>query len=158
MCVLPDEIEKKVLNWSRQYIKTKYLYTTKTGMGRQEDIHVTCLYGLHTNDVRKINPIIEKFKPFRIKFGKISKFTNDDYDVIKISIESNILRDINRKLKKLPYTSTHAIYQPHCTIAYVETNSCDHLLGKCAFCGLNPLIKNLKFSPSYGNQTIIALE
>jgi hypothetical protein len=60
-------------------------------------------------------------------------------------------------LKKLPYTSKYKEYIPHCTLAYVEKNSCNHLLNNRQFDGKIIKVKQLVFSPSNGEKTKINL-
>ena len=128
-CVLAyiNSVKKEIENWSKKNIKEKDLYVDEGG--REENSHVTVLYGLHTNDFQDVKPIIDKLYSFEIKLGKISKFESKDYDVLKVEIESPYLHLINKKLKTLPFTTKFPNYVPHMTIAYVKKDSCNHLLG-----------------------------
>lgn len=99
------------------------LYEPKgeSGFGKEHDIHVTILYGLHKDvDDKDIAEEINKIKMPEIKLGKVSSFENDRFDVLKFDVESEDLTKLNEKFKKFPYTSDFPKYHPHCTIAYVK--------------------------------------
>ena len=149
---------KYVLDWSNTYVKDKNLFTAEDGgMGREDEIHVTVLYGLHTNNVKDISKITDKVKPFDITLGKVSKFESNDYDVLKIDVKSDYLHTLNAEFKKMDYTSKFDKYVPHCTIAYVKKGSCDHLLNKNHFEDKKISINSLTFSSAYGRKTKITL-
>ncbi len=156
-CVLVplDKIAAKVLSWSKKHIQEKDLYVPEGG--RDTETHVTALYGLHTTSSDDAKPIIEKFKPFDVTLGKISKFTTEKYDVIKIEVESSELRKMNAALKKLPYTSKYPKYVAHCTIAYVKPGSCDKLLGSKDFDGNKVKVDKVTFSASSGKKTSLKI-
>ena len=91
--------------------------------GIENECHITLLYGLHddvTND--KVKEIIKNFlsTPIQVELSGLSCFSNDEYDVIKFDVESDILHQINAELKKLPYTTQFDEYHPHMTLAYVK--------------------------------------
>ena len=54
--------------------------------------------------------------------GKVTYFKNSpDFDVVKIEIVSENLRRLHEDIKRrLDVKETHSVYNPHCTIAYVE--------------------------------------
>lgn len=153
---LESKDSDKVLSWSKKNIPNNVLFTDGE-KGREDDIHVTILYGLHSNNPEAVQKIIKKFKPSPIKFGEISKFSTDKYDVIKISVEGEILYKMNKAFSKLPYTSNHPIYQPHCTLAYVKKGSCDHLIGKKYFEDWSVILDSVVFSPSSGHRSYFQL-
>lgn len=152
MFVLPES--QKIMQWSKKNIPNDVLEGEK---GRENEIHVTVLYGLHTSDSNDVKDIVKKFKPASIQFGEISKFEADKYDVIKIDVEGDILHEMNKALKKLPFTSTHPTYKPHCTLAYVEKGSCDHLLGKRNFDDQEFSLDSVVFSPVEGEKVNLRL-
>ena len=96
--------------------------------GRENDPHVTVLYGLHA-DVpdSKIEELVKELKPTELTLKKISIFENNDkYDVIKfdiIGVSEGRLSDMNAKFVKLPHTTDYPDYHPHSTIAYVKAGS-----------------------------------
>ncbi len=91
------------------------------GYGREDEPHVTLLYGLH-NDVEdvKVESIIEKIKPLEVLLSKVDIFENERYDVLKFTISDEYLTEINSLLKELPHTTDYPKYNAHCTIAYLK--------------------------------------
>lgn len=146
----------KVLAWSKKNIPDDVLFTDGE-KGREDEIHVTVLYGLHDNGPKEVTKIVKKFKPDDISFGEISKFESGKFDVIKITVDGPILHKMNKALKALPYTSNYPKYQPHCTLAYVQKGSCDHLLGKRHFDDWKVELDSVVFSPADGDKTRIEL-
>lgn len=149
---LPKKITNFILDWSNKNILDTNLCTDHKE-GRVKDIHITVLYGLHTNSLKKIKKTIGFISPIKIKIGKITKFENKNFDVIKIDLKSSKLLSMNKKLKRLEHTSEYSNYIPHCTLAYVKKGSCDHLLGNDYFNGKTVFLKNLVFTPSIGNES-----
>lgn len=126
--------------------------------GKEDDIHVTVLYGLHTEDAEDVRDVIDKIKPFSISLGKISKFTSsDEYDVLKVEVEGKELVNANGELRNLPYTSTHAGYKAHLTLAYVKKGKCSNLVGDERFLGKKFLVEELIFSSKNEDKTTIKL-
>jgi 2'-5' RNA ligase len=143
------------IHWSEKNIKQANRYMPEGGIDKTP--HVTILYGLHTIDHKEVSEIVENVKPFEVSLGKISKFESEKYDVLKIEVKGSELSRLNQMLKKLPYTSKYKEYIPHCTLAYVEKNSCNHLLNNRQFDGKIIKVKQLVFSPSNGEKTKINL-
>lgn len=148
---------KKVLAWSRRNISDSKLVYNDNADGRETNIHVTVLYGLHTSTPESVEKAVSKIKPFHIKLGKISKFEGLDYDVIKIEVIGSDLNKANKVIANLPYTNKYKTYSPHCTIAYVKKGSCDHLLGKEAFKGLTIPVKAITFRSKTRTKTKLPL-
>jgi len=92
--------------------------------GIEDECHVTILYGFHQeNDVDYIKQVIDEFtkKSIQIELTDISCFSNEEYDVIKYDVSSDILHQMNAALKYYcPFTSNFPEYHPHMTIAYVK--------------------------------------
>lgn len=157
-CVMATINYNKILSWAKENISENDLYYKENKSGYELDPHVTILYGLHTNEFSDVETILKKEKEFEIKLGKISKFENEDYDVLKIEVESDKLRKLNDKLKDLKYTSTYNGYKPHCTLAYVKKGKCENLVGNKEFFGKKIKIKEIVFSPSKGDTIKMKLE
>lgn len=156
-CVMATINYDHIVNWSKKNISEKDLYYKENKSGYELDPHVTVLYGLHTTNVDEIKEKLKNQEKFDIKFGKVSKFTNDDYDVLKIEVESDTLRRLNDKLKSLKYTSAYNSYKPHCTLAYIKKDSCEELVGSKEFFNKKIEVKELVFSPSSGETVKINL-
>jgi 2'-5' RNA ligase len=101
---------------------------------------------------------LQNFAPFEIVIGKVSKFPSEKYDVLKFDINGDVLHRMNESLRKLPYTSNHPKYVPHCTIAYVKKYSCEHLLGNRDFDGTQVKIEDITFSTPNDEKTHFKLK
>ncbi len=161
-CVLfrmPKTLSKNILAWGRSNISNSDLYTEEAKYGRENEIHVTVKYGLHTADARKIKNLINDFGSFAIALGDVSRFVPDDkdYDVVKINVDSKELSELHRKFGELPNTDEHDIYRAHCTVAYVKKGCCSTLSGNTDLKGKAAKIKNLTFSSHTGEKTEIDL-
>jgi 2'-5' RNA ligase len=153
----PDDISKKVIEWGKKHISDKLLVDKDKAHGREDEIHVTALYGLHTESPKDVQTILKDFAPFDIRLGKVSKFEGNGYDVIKFDVHSGPLRKLHKALQQLDHTSSHKIYHPHCTIAYVKSGSCDHLLGNEDLNNLKTTANSITFSSKNGQKTEIKL-
>lgn len=156
-CVMATIDYDHIVNWSKKNISEKDLYYKENKSGYELEPHVTVLYGLHTTNADEIKEKLKDQDKFDIKFGKVSKFTSDDYDVLKIEVESDTLRKLNDKLKGLKYTSTYNSYKPHCTLAYIKKDACEELVGSKEFFNKKIEVKELVFSPSTGDTVKIKL-
>lgn len=92
--------------------------------GIEEDPHVTVFYGL-TGETE--NSIIKEhiedmvITNDDISIEGISLFdTNDEYDVVKLDIESEKLREYNKIISQYPNENEFPDYMPHMTLAYVK--------------------------------------
>ena len=113
---LPHLLSKDIANWSKENIPDSQLSTK----GREKESHVTVLFGLHDNTPFRVEKIINNTKTFEVELGEISVFTdNEKFNVLKISVFSEKLKELNEKLQKLPHTNKYE-YNPHVTIAYIK--------------------------------------
>lgn len=92
--------------------------------GLENEPHVTVLYGLlpevHPDLVCRICDAFDG--PIEVSLEGVSAFTDsDDYDVLKVDVESEKLRELNKVLRNLPYESEYTEYNPHMTIAYLKS-------------------------------------
>lgn len=91
--------------------------------GIEDKPHITVLYGFHDEVVSKT--ITDKlgellFMPINITIDGIDIFENQDYDVVKLNVESEELRHLNKLCSELPHTTDYPDYKPHMTLAYVQ--------------------------------------
>lgn len=133
---LPKKNAEEVIDWGKENISDKNLYTEDDSMGRENEIHITVKYGLHTIVKEKVQKVIENEKPVKAKLGKIGLFKQDDYDVVIIKVDSPELKKLNKLISdNLTCTDSYPDYKPHCTIAYVKKGTCDELEGNTDFEG-----------------------
>lgn len=153
MAMIDEKPAKKIMDWCKKNIKEKDL----ADHGREDEPHVTILYGLHTNDVKEVQKVLKNTKGGSFKLGKVTKFDNPEYDVIKLSVTGSALHKLNSLCKKLEHTSSYPNYTPHCTIAYVKKGTCDHLLGKEIFADEKCELDEIQFSSASGVKTFFKL-
>jgi len=156
---MPKTLATSISSWGRQNIKDSDLFTEEKKYGRENEIHVTVKYGLHTTDVRKVQKTIEDFGSFSIKLGAISRFVPNDkeYDVVKIEVDSDELSELHRKLGELPNSDEHPAYRAHCTIAYVKKGCCSELSGNTGLKGKTAKVTKLTFNSHTGEKSEIDL-
>lgn len=154
---VPDNLAHRILRWGDEKISEKDISTG--GAGREDELHITLLYGIHTTDADDVRPIFTKESPFDVELGQVSIFTtNDEFDVVKIEVQGKGLFDLNSKLKdSVSYTSTYSTYKPHLTIAYVKKGTCKSLLGCADFKGEQWTVHSIIFSPKHGKKVPIRL-
>ena len=152
---LPKSLANEIIEWGREHIPDSFLYETE---GREDEIHVTVLYGLRDEEPDNVKEILEKEKQIKFKLGKISLFnTNEEYDVVKIEVESPGLHKLHRLLQALPHMDSHPKYNPHVTIAYVKKGKAKRIVGEPHFEGEIITGKEIIFSSFNGEKTKIQL-
>lgn len=97
----------------------------KPTFGIEHKPHVTILYGFHEEvTAKEIEDLLkEKHDPtekIKLDLIGISHFETPNYDVVKFDVKSEKLNELNKLMKKLPYTSNYPDYHPHLTISYVK--------------------------------------
>jgi hypothetical protein len=92
--------------------------------GREDDPHITVLYGIHSPDaVGVIGDILREQKHIPATLRKTSVFSEEgkDYDVVKLDVDSPELHRLRDKISAAcDNTQTYPNYQPHVTLAYVK--------------------------------------
>ena len=113
-----------VWNKITSLINKEDLYEKDDEYGIETEPHTTILYGFHDEvtadkvfDLYKENT---ELKPVEVKTDGISIFENDEFDVVKLDVDSKLLTKLNGIMKELPNTSTYPEYHAHITIAYVK--------------------------------------
>ncbi len=135
--------------------------------GREEEAHVTVKYGFHTDDAEEIRRVVEDFGTVYLKLGKTSIFPakeassqrgGDQFDVVKIDVESEDLHRLNSLLSdSLEHTDTHPDYKPHITLAYVKPGRGKKYVGDDTVEGEEVFGARLIFSDQEGERTTIGL-
>lgn len=135
--------------------------------GREDRPHVTVKYGLHTSEADKVRHAVAGFGPVPITLGKTSLFPanekqsqrgGDQFDVVKIDVESDRLRELNKLIAdSLECTDTHPSYNPHVTLAYVKPGLGEKYAGRTDVEGQTLLLDRLIFSSKDRIETVILL-
>lgn len=159
MIVMPKEVANKV---SSEVIKIDKADLADDGV--ETEPHVTVKYGLETDNPEGLRLILANEPPVRIKFGKTSVFPADknrDSDVVKVDIESDDLRRLNKKIGTYSYVakdaSAYRDYNPHMTLAYVKAGLGSKYAGDNALSGQEVVLNELTFSDRQGNKIAIPL-
>jgi len=125
--------------------------------GLENNPHVTLLYGIHKEvTFDEVKEVIDKLElPDEIKITGISKFENENYDVLKFDVDSTDLSKINSALRKLPYTNDYDEYKPHITIAYLKPGEADKYISKNYNNTKKISIKTIDFKEVSGKKHIL---
>jgi 2'-5' RNA ligase len=156
--LLPNDLADEIYTWGEKNIPDADLFTdpSKPSFGREYEMHVTVLHGLHEGTPHEVRKLVEGIPEFEIELGNVSIFTtNDFYDVIKLDVRSEGLRNLNRKLSRLPHTRFFPIYKPHVTIAYVVKGKGNDVVGQTAFVKRCWKAASIVFSSKRGTKTNI---
>lgn len=158
---LPEVIADEVITWGRKNIKESDLFMPPDDYshGREEEPHVTVLYGIHSLLPTESMKILEGKPSFNIKLKNVSIFTeNTVFDVIKIDVVSFSLAYMNNLLKaSIDNTQSFNNYHPHVTIAYVKKDKCSSLAENKTFNGIGWEVNSLVFSSKGGTKSPIRL-
>lgn len=115
--------------------------------GREDEPHITVLFGLHGSDPRAVAEIVREFGPVSVRFGEVTTFPpNDEHEVLKIDVESDDLRRLHDAIAALPHTDTFPDYRPHLTVAYVKPGAGAKYVGPCPLTGTEAVFDRIVFS------------
>ncbi len=152
--LLPD-LSQQIYDWCVANIPESDL--GKNGRQNLFTNHITLLWGLESDYFESLEPLVQCFRPFTVKLGKMSLFNAPDEDVLKFEIlDSEPLFRINQFFKNnLKYVETHPNYTPHSTISYNMKGSVDKFIGNSSFEGIEVPVNGITFSSKLGEKTYI---
>lgn len=128
------------------------------GYGREDQTHVTVLYGIHDYDTEKITELVRHRRPVRIKLGKTKIFQNDDYDVLYVEVKSTPLHSLHHHLRdNLPNSYKFPEYNPHVTLAYLKKGKGKKYKDLDNFEGKELTFDRLSFNHKDGKSSLIQL-
>ena len=152
---LPALIAKRVRAWGKEFVPDSALFP---GEGREDEVHVTVLFGLHTNDVDEVRGVLRGVGPVKLRLGKSSIFEGDEFDVVKLGVVSADLVRLHKLLRGgCEHTLTHPKYVPHCTVAYVRKGLGRKFVGDDRFDGLEVVVGEVLFSDKFRVKSVIRL-
>lgn len=159
---LPSILAEQVVRWGKDMIHERDIYCPPNDHihGREDEVHITLLYGLHAESPVEVESLVAYQNPFEVRLGRVSVFTtNEDFDVVKIEAISPSLFYLNHVLKtNLKNTPCYSVYRPHVTIAYVKKDSnCSKVIGSDKFKEWNWMARTVIFSSTNGEKTPIRL-
>lgn len=121
---VPEPIAGKLVTWSEAKIKDSDIFVSQTdpSFGREDEMHVTILYGVHSESSEEVAKLISGQKSISVKIDEVDVFTNPEkFDVVVIKVISEDLNFLNEKLtQEVEYTNKYKEYKPHITLAYVK--------------------------------------
>jgi 2'-5' RNA ligase len=159
--LLPDFLANEIFAWGEENVTEQDLYTDSMGVvfGRETDLHVTILGGLHLGVPDEVRKLVTGIPEFEIELQGISIFTtNDLYDVVKVDVRSEGLRNLHKKMCRFPHTKFYPVYKPHVTIGYIKKDRCEKLIGANPFSGRKWLADAIIFSSKRGNKTTLSFK
>lgn len=152
---LPEPIAGKIRRWGHQFVADEDVDPKE---GREDEVHVTVLFGLHADEPDEVEEALEGTGPVRLTLGKTSIFECAEYDVVKLDVESEDLHRLNKKLADCcQHTQTHPTYKPHCTISYVKKGRGKKYVGNDKFAGTSVEINEVLFSNKNRVKTAVIL-
>jgi len=158
---LPDDLSKKIVTWGKDHIANKEIYQDPQNptFGRENEMHVTLLYGLHGDNSTQSRLIVKNHDPFVVKLGLVDIFENDVFDVVVVKAISEELHALNKKLKsKVKFTNKFPVYKPHITIAYVKKGEGKKYKDNPHFQNMSFDVKNITFSSKKGYKEVIRFD
>lgn len=148
---LPSNLSKQIIKFGKS-IPNKEIYEKE---GREDEIHITVLYGIHTTSYLKVFKLFKDLKPFKCKLGKTSCFETETYDVLKIDVHCPKLHKLNKLLtENVKYTNKYPKYIPHVTIAYLKSGKGKKYIDDSTFEGTEFIVDNMVFSSSNGKKYV----
>ena len=158
---LEPALANRIMGWGESNVSDEDLYTDDDDKGREDNPHITLLYGIVAQEPDEVIELLSSEKgSVKAKLGKVSLFENsDDYDVVKIDVESEDLTRLHDRIAdNIKYESDFPEYKPHVTIAYVTRGSGNLYSGSSEFEGTEMSFDEVVFSSPDGERTLIALK
>lgn len=157
---LPEDLGKEVIAWGKENISDDDLVDDeKNSMGREDEMHVTVLYGIQEDTPDSFRKIVEGVAPFEVRLGLVTLFRDKkEYDVVKIDVEAPELHTLHDGIKNSSVNkSTFPTYVPHLTVAYVKKDSGNKVLGSDEFKGKVFKVDSVIFKDTKKNEIKIPL-
>lgn len=107
-----------------------YVEEDSDDYGMEDEPHVTLVPCLDKHlDVETLKHELESLEKYQIVLTNISKFDNENFDVLKCDVGSVPLVDTNCRIcDKFPTYTEFRDYHPHMTIAYLKKGMADKYL------------------------------
>lgn len=126
---LPKNIEEICENfWDK--IEEDDLFKEEADNGIETEPHVTVKYALLNEDVKEIRDVLKGERNGFVELVDTALFPADEYEVLKITVNSEDLDRIHEKLNRLPHQDRFHIYNPHITLAYLKKGRGKKYVGK----------------------------
>ena len=117
-------LSNDIIRWGRKNVSDDDIFVSQNDptYGREDEIHITVLYGIHSDASDEVEKLLKDTGPIKARLGKVWVFSNPfKFDVVVIKVISEDLERLNAKLAEgVVYTNRYGKYNPHLTIAYVK--------------------------------------
>ncbi len=158
MAMVDDGLADRLLAFAARNIP----FASQTGDGIENEPHVTALYGFDPDfDVDDLKDWCGTVGPMTATLGKVSRFDCEEYDVLKVDVESPDLVAFNAEMARRfdgSITPSEHEYNPHLTLAYVRNGELPELDGADDFDGIAFSVSSLLYSlPKRQGRTMIEL-
>lgn len=158
---VPKEVIEKIKEIQKT-IDRDDLFIKKEGdwkYGLESDFHITVKWGIITKDPEEVKEAIDGIKGGEVNLSKIDLFENDEYDVLKVNVDSDALSELNKAIgDKLETADSHPTYNPHVTIAYLKSGKGKEYTGGNEFKGIKFFFDKIRFEDSDNKLTEIKLK
>lgn len=156
---LPEDLAEKIMALGKEIPDDELYVEDDGGCGREDEIHVTLLYGLKDKDPDEVKRMLKGVKPFDVQLGTTTAFMDDKkYDVLKIDVDSPELQKLHYILELgLPNENSYPTYQPHVTIAYLKKGNAKKYIGDDSFRGKKFKAQEIAFSSKNGEKIPLSL-
>lgn len=150
-------LDEDSANEIRQFCQDTFNPEVLAEYGIEDEPHITCQYGFH-GDVtpEEITEFINKTNnPISVNLNTVTRFENDEYDVIKVDVDSDDLHKLSDEIREHfrgRLEITFPEYHPHMTLAYVKKGSMPHVDGYDMFKGKNFVFDEFVYSDAEENK------
>lgn len=121
---LPKSLSQEILAWGKENIIDDDIFVSQSdpSFGREDEIHSTVLYGIHSSKSDQVKKLASDQKPINAKLGNIEIFDNPpNFDVVVIKVISEDMKRLNKIFSdNIAHTNKYKNFRPHVTIAYVK--------------------------------------
>ena len=157
MIELKGDSAKKLLKFGKSIPKSELQPPDDDTPALETDPHITIKYGLLTESSDRIKKALKEFGPAKVKLGKVSIFSGEDYDVVKVGVTSAALRKMRKPLDAMRNGDKYPDYKPHATIAYVKKGEGKKYVGRTDLEGVELTLDTIDFSDKNNNHTFFKL-
>jgi len=144
---LPAELGQNINAWCQRITDIELYDNDKHEYGRENDFHITLLYGIKEQSPEKVMKLLKEFRPFKVRLGLVTAFRDKaEYDVLKLDAEAPELHKIHYLLAdNLKNEHSFPTYAPHMTLCYLKKGNVDKYLGDNTFQGASFFVTDIKF-------------
>lgn len=122
MAMIPEPLAEEIRSFGRQ-IPDRRIYSDGADIpGREDHIHCTVKYGIDPNVFTdEVLALCSGMEPIKAVLGGVNVFIADDFIVLKIRLQGESLKELNRKVSShFRCRDRFTLFQPHVTIAYLK--------------------------------------